>query len=194
MVLHNESVRQTAHSNISMSLPAQQDEVPSSSSLARGSRRVADFFSIPPPIKTLFDRVPMVVYAPNNLPQRTPRTTRIPSLYVFSTDKDAAAGRPSFNPSCLKWQTFMNIAGLDHRLISSNNHASPSGALPFLLPSATSSSSQESVLPISSNKLIKYANERGANVEESDSIRYEAYQSLIDHRIRNAWVSSSKQC
>jgi len=62
------------------------------------------FFSIPTPVKALFDRVPIVVYAPNELPQRAPRPARVPSLYVFSTAKDAAAGRPSFNPSCLKWQ------------------------------------------------------------------------------------------
>jgi len=36
--------------------------------------------------------------------KRTPRSSRIPSFYVFSTDENAAAGRPSFNPGCLKWQ------------------------------------------------------------------------------------------
>lgn len=61
-------------------------------------------FSIPSPIKWLFDRVPVVVYPQNSLPQRAPKSSRIPSLYVFSSGKDAAAGRPSFNPSCLKWQ------------------------------------------------------------------------------------------
>jgi metaxin len=82
----------------------------------------------------------------------------------------------------------MNIAGIDHRLISSNNHASPTGSLPFLLPAVSSSSSHDMILPIASNKLIKYAKEHGAIVEESASMRYEAYQSLLDHRIRNAWV------
>ena len=84
----------------------------------------------------------------------------------------------------------MNIAGIDHRLISSNNHASPIGALPFLLPAVSSSSFQESLLPISSNKLIKYATEHGGRVDESSSMRYSAYQSLLDYRIRNAWVGS----
>ncbi|CZR53245.1 related to mitochondrial outer membrane protein (Sam35) [Phialocephala subalpina] len=158
------------------------------SSFSRQTRKVADLFSIPPPIKKLFDRVPVVVYPPNQLPQRAPKSARIPSLYVFSTSHDAAAGKPSFNPSCLKWQTFLNIAGVDHRLISSNNHASPTGSLPFLLPAVHSSSSQESLLPVTSNKFVKYASDHGGRVDESPSMRYEAYQSLLDHRIRNAWL------
>lgn len=62
------------------------------------------YFSIPTPVKMLFDKVPMVVYAPNELPERAQRSARIPNLYIFSTEKDATAGQPSFNPSCLKWQ------------------------------------------------------------------------------------------
>ena len=83
----------------------------------------------------------------------------------------------------------MNIAGVDHRLVSSNNHASPSGSLPFLLPSSTSAPTPEAALPVASNKLLKYAKEHGGIVKESRNLRYEAYQSLLDHRIRNAWVS-----
>lgn len=63
-----------------------------------------DLFSIPPPLKQLFDLVPLVTYPPNQLPQRSPKASKIPSLYIFSTERDAAAGQPSFNPSCLKWQ------------------------------------------------------------------------------------------
>ena len=79
-------------------------------SLGRQSRKVRDFFSIPPPVKILFDKVPVVTYAPNPLPQRAPKPGRIPSLYVFGTEKDAAAGKPSFNPSCLKWQVSSGVA------------------------------------------------------------------------------------
>lgn len=89
-----------------------------------------------------------------------------------------------------KLQTFLNIAGVDHRLISSNNHSSPTGSLPFLLPAVYgANTSQDSLTPIASNKFVKYATEHGGKVEESSSMRYEAYQSLLDHRIRNAWVS-----
>jgi len=143
--------------------------------------------SIPPAIKTLFDQFPITTYAANEPPQRAPKFSRTPDLYIFSSDENVAAGRPSFNPGCLKWQTFLNMAGIDYRLVSSNNHASPTGSLPFLLP-ATSSSSQDSLAPIPSNKLVKYAAEHGSRIKESSNIRYEAYQSLIDHRIRNAWL------
>jgi len=66
--------------------------------------RVGDLFSIPTPIKKLFEKVPVLLYPPNELPQRAPKPARLPSLYVFIKEKDAAAGKPSFNPSCLKWQ------------------------------------------------------------------------------------------
>jgi metaxin len=49
--------------------------------------------------------------------------------------------------------------------------------------------SQDSLVPIPSQKFAKYATEHGGKVEDSSSMRYEAYQSLLDHRIRNAWVS-----
>ncbi|KIN05537.1 hypothetical protein OIDMADRAFT_113924 [Oidiodendron maius Zn] len=148
---------------------------------------IKDLFSVPLPVKKLFDLVPLVTYSPNQLPQRSPKSSRIPSLYIFSTDHDAAAGRPSFNPSCLKWQTFLNIAGVHYRLVSSNNHASPTGALPFLLPPAQSNPAQDA-LPVPSNKILKYATDHGGQIREPSGMRYEAYQSLLDHRIRNAWL------
>lgn len=75
---------------------------------SRQTNRVRSLFAIPSPVKKLFDKVPMVVYPPNDLPQRAPKSSRIPSLYVFSSDRDAAAGKPSFNPGCLKWQVSFN--------------------------------------------------------------------------------------
>lgn len=85
------------------------DEEPSAGqsqapALSRHSRKFANLFAIPPPVKALFDHVPILIYPANELPQRTPKPARIPSLYVFSKKGDVAAGRPSFNPSCLKWQ------------------------------------------------------------------------------------------
>ena len=76
----------------------------SSSSFKRQANRVRNLFSIPAPVKRLFDKVPVLTYPPNELPQRTHSPTKLPSLYVFIRDEDAAAGRPSFNPGCLKWQ------------------------------------------------------------------------------------------
>ncbi|KAH8811791.1 hypothetical protein F5884DRAFT_290080 [Xylogone sp. PMI_703] len=160
----------------------------SSSNAKKASPPTRSIFAVPGPIKKLFDLVPVRIYPSNELPQRSPKPSKTPTLYVFSTPGDAAAGRPSFNPSCLKWQTFLKIAGIDHRIVPSNNHASPTGILPFLLPSYSSASAQEALLPVPSSKLVKYAKEHGGRFKEIDDTRYEAYQSLLDHRIRNAWL------
>ncbi|KAI1001365.1 hypothetical protein K3495_g6834 [Podosphaera aphanis] len=157
----------------------------------RRSSSVADFFAIPTPIRNLFDRVPLVKYPPNPLPRSSPKPANFPSLYIFSKESDAAAGRPSFNPSCLKWQTFLNIVGIKHILVSSNNHASPTGSLPFLLPAILGS--QNAIVgtgPVVANKILKYASEQGVIIEKSANLRYEAYISLIDFRIRCAWLYS----
>lgn len=77
------------------------------------------------------------------------------------------------------------MAGVDHQLIASNNHASPTGVLPFLLPAQENGREK---LPVPAGKMLKYGREHGRMVEEVPSMRYEAYQSLLDYRIRNAWV------
>lgn len=142
-------------------------------------------------------------------------STKIPTFIedteslCFQHQSRCRCGAPIFQPKLLEvagqnlesikdglvlttTQTYLNIAGIDHRLISSNNHASPTGNLPFLLPSAqTSNSAQESIRPVPSAKFVKYATDHGGRIEEVSSICYEAYQSLLDHRIRNAWVCNA---
>ena len=61
-------------------------------------------FSIPPPLKRIFDKFPLVTYADNALPLRARATGDENVLYIFTNKEDAKLGRPSFNPSCLKWQ------------------------------------------------------------------------------------------
>ncbi|ROW13343.1 hypothetical protein VPNG_05452 [Cytospora leucostoma] len=142
---------------------------------------------IPAPLQRLFDAVPLVTYPPNELPYRSPGATDLPTLHVFISEQDAARGLPSFNPSCLKWQAFLRIAGVQFHLRPSTNHASPTGALPFLqppIPSISSSSSSSSnnpsqktttppptssqrlepraLLPIPSSRLAAYASQHGA--------------------------------
>lgn len=63
--------------------------------------------AVPGPIAALFNRVPLAVYPPNDLPLRSPSSDThrdTPILYVFTTSNGARTGAPSFNPSCLKWQ------------------------------------------------------------------------------------------
>ncbi|CAH0016084.1 unnamed protein product [Clonostachys rhizophaga] len=143
--------------------------------------------TVPAPVRDLFKLFPLRVYAAEELPSRAPQPTRArPSLYVFTLDGDCA--RPSFNPSCLKWQTFLRIAGVDVDLIPSNNHASPSGALPFLLPSSTNSGSSP---PLTGGKIQKYAKDNATRkIPTIESNRQEAYRSLIAQSIRPAWLYS----
>ncbi|TGO30831.1 hypothetical protein BPAE_0003g01160 [Botrytis paeoniae] len=175
----------------------QKDTTYNQSNFTRQTNAVKDLFSIPRPVKKLFDKVPVVTYPANELPQRSPgargrrndRDARLPSLYIFCREgEEENEGRPSFNPGCLKWQTFLNLAGVNHNIVSSNNHASPTGVLPFLLPGIKLNSSQDDYLPIPSNGLVKYAKEQGKKVPEPKSRKLEAYQALIDHNIRNAWL------
>lgn len=78
-----------------------QNEVPNAPSLRD---RVSEIFQVPRPIKALFDAVPVITYPANELPERSPEASELPCLYIFSTEEDAEAGKPSFNPGCLKYQ------------------------------------------------------------------------------------------
>ena len=88
-------------------------------------------------------------------------------------------------------QAYLNFCGIPVRTVPANNHASPTGVLPFLNPSMASGSTS-SPQPIPSNKIMKWATEqKGTGVKETTtSMRYDAYVSLIDHRIRSAWLFS----
>ncbi|TLD21494.1 hypothetical protein PspLS_09119 [Pyricularia sp. CBS 133598] len=157
---------------------------------------------IPAPLQRLFARFPLYTYPANDLPARCPRpresnsrSSSLPTLFVFISDEDAANGRPSFNPTCLKWQTFLRIAGVEVQILPSTNHASPTGALPFLLPSS-------SATPIPANKLQAYAaaatktpNNTARQSQQSEPTttnltkESEALRtSLVDHPIRRAWL------
>ncbi|KAK5131054.1 hypothetical protein LTR08_001339 [Meristemomyces frigidus] len=153
----------------------------------KASRR--SFFALPAPVKRMFDHFPLVTYAENELPARAPKGRQQCSLHVFTTDEDARQGRASFNPGCLKWQVYLKFNDIPFRAVPSNNHASPSGALPFLLPAATASESDEAV---SSKRLRKWvASQKTAEKvpgHETEDVRYEAYASLLENRVRKAWL------
>ena len=80
--------------------------------------------------------------------------------------------------------------GADFVLAASNNHASPGGSLPFLIP-ASSVGSFEASPPVTSSKLLEWTSKNSKTPrQEPKNMRYEAYMSLLDHRIRNAWLHS----
>ncbi|KAI0885824.1 uncharacterized protein GGS22DRAFT_134896 [Annulohypoxylon maeteangense] len=144
--------------------------------------KISGWLAIPAPLARLFKKFPLLTYPPNELPARSPSARDVPTLYVFISDRDALYGLPSFNPNCLKWQTFLKLAGVAFRVTSSTNHASPTGALPFLLPPS-------SPKPIPTSQFEEYAAENGiTKILDAPSLRVEAYESLLDDRIRNAWL------
>ena len=87
----------------------------------------------------------------------------------------------------------------------SNNHASPNGILPFVIPAGANISTTRTTIddPISSGGLKRWADEQGTSPvssigdgendgdERSGLIdaRHDAYMSLINSYIRRAWVS-----
>jgi metaxin len=161
-------------------------------------------FSVPTPIKQLFDRFPLLTYPINELPQRAPRDRSAHVLYIFTSGEGARNGVPSYNPGCLKWQVcnismpihsiqthysqaYLKFSHIDFRIVSANNHASPSGALPFVIPA--SPEPYKHMQPVPSGKLQRWAmNNSKIAIEEPGDLRYEAYSSLLDHRVRRAWV------
>ncbi|KAM7221103.1 hypothetical protein V8F06_003488 [Rhypophila decipiens] len=159
---------------------------------------------IPRPLERLFNSVPLLTYDANELPARAQSSTAsdIPTLYVFSTEEDARKGLPSFNPKCLKWQTFLKLSKIPFNIIPSTNHASPTSQLPFLLPArktslpASTTPGGKGIEPIPSNKLEDWVlsqkqNQNQASPEKQDDKfhpRQEAYQSLLDVPLRNSWL------
>lgn len=150
------------------------------------------WFALPAPLKYLFSRFPLQTLPPSQLPIRTAPYRDQHTLYIFTTASAATRNGPSFNPTCLKWQTYLKFLGVDFQTIASTNHASPTGVLPFLIPATGSEvGSSEDVSQkgvVVSNRLQKWAKEKGLGREEPESMRYEAYMALLDHLIRRAWV------
>jgi metaxin len=108
-----------------------------SSSTAQNSRQKSlssSIFSVPAPIKQLFDQFPLLTYPINDLPQRAPRHRNSHVLYVFTTDAGAIQSAPSYNPACLKWQVgvlllpALHYSSSQHYRHTSSSPKSPSGS------------------------------------------------------------------
>ena len=113
-------------------------------------------------------------------------------------------------------QAYLIFKSVDFLTIPSNNHASPTGALPFLIPASSTKISGEAVLPIPSTRVERWVREQNVSQKktgghhneesknqpteakastkedpsskESSDMRYEAYMSLLNYRIRNGYV------
>ncbi|MCJ1389856.1 hypothetical protein MMC18_002713 [Xylographa bjoerkii] len=180
-------------SNDSSKPPASENGTATSRapSSSRVSPQTRPWLALPAPLKHLFSLFPLRTLPSSQLPARTAHDRDQHMLYIFTDPTGSDHNAPSFNPTCLKWQTHLKFLHLDFRTVASTNHASPTGALPFLIPALSSSlqgeaTGQSSVVP--SNKIQKWARDKGLTREEPDNMRYEAYMSLLDHRIRRAWL------
>lgn len=146
-------------------------------------------FEVPRPLKRIFDQFPLASYPANELPGRSPRHGQKNVLHIFTFDEAAKKGRPSFNPACLKWQAYLKFCGIAFQTVVSNNHASPSGALPFLTLAPTDGNVGTVAEVVPANRLKRWLNgQLKEKLEETEDARYEAYASLLEHRIRRAWV------
>ncbi|KAL9111740.1 MAG: hypothetical protein Q9227_003799 [Pyrenula ochraceoflavens] len=166
-----------------------QAQKPSNTTASTLQRK--SLFSVPDPIKRIFDSFPFVTYSPNISPARAPQRRQRDVLYIFSTEQGALQGYPSFNPTCLKWQALLTFHSIPHTLRSSTNHASPTGALPFLLPSPTPACTNPG--PISSSKLPKHFS-LPPPVSAPDVSRHAAYETLLTHAIRPAYLYALYLC
>ena len=70
----------------------------------------------------------------------------------------------------------------------SNNHASPTGALPFLSTFKLPLDPLQPSTLVPSTKLERWVQSHDFARQEPEGMRYEAYMALLDHRIRHAWV------
>ncbi|KAF1933320.1 uncharacterized protein M421DRAFT_194205 [Didymella exigua CBS 183.55] len=170
-------------------MPQETDNTDASTRRQQPQTASRSIFDVPAPIKQLFDKFPLVTYSINDLPQSAPCERDTPILHVFTTNEGASRGTPSYNPACLKWQAYLKFSNIEFQIAASSNHASPSGALPFLLP--TQPDTLRPVQPVPSGKLQRWTmNNSEMAIEESGDLRYDAYLSLLDHRIRRAWLYS----
>jgi hypothetical protein len=139
-------------------MTTEQSERNETQSTTRNERRPPpsrSLFTVPTPIKQLFDKFPLLTYPANELPLRAPRNRDEHVLYVFATEEGARNGAPSYNPACLKWQVGCSVSRKKESMRSrpfahgnarpiSNSTRSPSASHPpitTLLPAALCPSS-----------------------------------------------------
>ena len=174
------------------------------------------WLATPAPIAHLFTRYPLHTLPPNPLPARTlpPPARQRHQLFIYTQSLEHGPDVPSYNPTCLQWQAYLRFRGIEFDVVPSDNHASPSGALPFLLPAVyepgDAGAAQRAVqgpVPISAGSLKAWVQEqqrekrrpgpaeeheaadRGAKQEADGVVRgAAAYLALIERRIRPAWV------
>jgi len=154
-------------------------------------------------IRVLFDTFPLYTYPPEKLPSDTTTATTTtsqsnsddtPQLYIFTNPTEAQIGAPSYNPTCLKWQTYLKMRNVKCQNIASSNHASPSGSLPFLAVKSAQDTDRKTLEIIPASGISKWAQRLSGSSASKvdvdlDSLDARAFMSLLDTKIRYAWVN-----
>lgn len=144
------------------------------------------WYSVPAPVRRIFDQFPVITYRANSYPQKARRSSDKNILYIFSNPLDTSGTNLSPNPACLKWQAYLKFNDIEFSTFASNNHASPSGSLPFLLP--MTSSNEIPTSPLTTGKIPRWTSQQTMQEEDHLSMEHEAYMALIDQNLRNAWL------
>lgn len=166
----------------------------------RSLRHPSSLFAVPAPIRELFARFPLITYAANELPYRARRDGSKHALHIFTTPLGARMDAPSYNPGCLKWQvrildtivamcadlgahsqTYLKFLEVPFTTIPSSNHASPSGALPFVLPASSSE-------PVPISKIDTWLKNQLHKDTSAMPIQQQPYASLLSQPIRLAYL------
>jgi hypothetical protein len=101
---HHQLFATTSPASPRKAMMSQNDDSNASARSIRRQPSSRSIFSVPTPIKQLFDQFPLITYPVNDFPQRAPQHHNAHVLHVFTTDEGAIRGAPSHNPACLKWQ------------------------------------------------------------------------------------------
>ena len=159
---------------------------PQNTTVARPQQH--SYFTIPSPLKRLFDRFPLYTYPSNPLPTRPStlhtRAQRTNTLYIF-TDPTSPPNSLSPNPTCLRYQTLLHLAGIPFETVTANNHASPSGSLPFLIPSSDTGTIAHPIPAAGIKTFI-----RTHNAEADLDLEGEQLQLALLEPIRRAYLTA----
>jgi metaxin len=204
------SVKHSSHSN-GASKPAQHSTSPSHNGNVAATHTgrqsfLSRVFTIPPPIKHLFETFPLVVLPANSAPIRTapvhyPTSSSGHVLFTWTTSSDSRIA--SFNPTCLAWQLFLRSRKVPFATAPSSNHAAAGERLPLLL--VNSLETEETRNPWIGSKIgalkekteLKELGTRDLAVWAADAADgwptelesvYAPYKSLLDNELRRAWV------
>ncbi|KAG6252033.1 hypothetical protein E4U24_000840, partial [Claviceps purpurea] len=107
------------------------------------------------------------------------------SQYMFIQSQSEAKNKDQAHTADIP-KTFLRIANLQVDLVPSTNHASPSGSLPYLLPSSSDSRPD---IPLTGFHIANYAQKHSTQpLPPTESTpRQEAFLSLLGQNIRPAW-------